>query len=352
MRKKSSFRKRLYQSMKFFFSLANLSHKMDEYFQVDTFVGSLGKLHFTQEGATEQEKRDFFISQLTDVELETHSYCNRTCSFCPNSQFNRLDKSQIMDEGIFKKIIDELSLLDFKGTLQLNRYNEPLALSLIFDRVAYARKQLIYANIGFHSNGDYVTKEKLKQLHESGLDFIAISRYIDFNAGRHEQIARARELCQEYIQNLGLEAEQVNDDGALIRYLVSMGKMKVFIFVGDAQNKWVDRGGILKEYANKTRVSPCSNPFRKIFIDYQGDVLPCCNLRADLDRHKPYILGNVGKSTLQEIFYSKAANKIRNNLVRFGEKNGVCKTCQFGVFSYNRQADNLINKTLKRFGLS
>lgn len=337
--------------MKFFFNLLNLSQRMEQYFQVEAFANSLGKLHFIQNEATEEEKRDFFINQLTDIEIETHSFCNRACSFCLNSQFNRFDKNQIMAESIFNKVIDELSLLGFKGTMQLNRYNEPLALDLIFDRVKYACKQLPYANIGFHSNGDFVTQEKLNKLEEAGLDFIAISRYVDFSENRQKQLTAAKAHCQEYIQKLGLEAKQIIEEGSLARYLVMIQKMKVFVFVGDAENRWVDRGGVLKDYANKARISPCYNPFRKIFIDWTADVLPCCNMRADLSSHKPYILGNVEKQTLRDIFYSEAANRIRKSLVRFGEKNGACKTCQFGVYVYSRQAEAYINNILKKFGL-
>lgn len=351
MRKKTSLNKKLYQSLKFFFNLLNLGKKMDQYFQVEAFAGSLGKLHFTQENASEEEKRDFFINQLSDVEIETHSFCNRACSFCPNSQFNRFDKNQIMAEGVFRKAIDELGSLGFRGTVQLNRYNEPLALDLIFDRVKYACKQLPFANIGFHSNGDFVTKEKLNKLEEAGLDFIAISRYVDYSEDRQKQLACASEQCAKYIQKLGLEAKQIVDEGSLVRYLAAINKMKIFIFVGDAQSRWVDRGGTLKDYADKPRISPCYNPFRKIFIDWNGDVLPCCNMRADLKLHKPYILGNVGEQRLQEIFYSEIANKIRKYLVRFGEKNGACKTCQFGVFAYSHKAEACINNKLKKIGL-
>lgn len=348
MRKKTSFHKKLYQTFKCFFSLLNLSEKMDQYFQVEAFANSLGRLHFIADGVPEEEKRSFFISQLSDVELETHSFCNRTCSFCPNSRFNRFDKSQIMNESIFRKVIDELSRLGFKGTIQLNRYNEPLALDIIFERVAYVCQQLPGANIGFHSNGDFVTKEKLDKLNESGLDFIAISRYIDFSEDRQKQIALAKAHCQEYIKKLGLKVDQVIEDGSLIKYLVMIGKLKAYIFVGDAQNRWVDRGGILKDYADKIRISPCYNPFRKIFIDWTGDVLPCCNMRADLVAHKPYILGNLEKHSLQDIFYSPAASKMRKYLSGFSEKGGACKTCQFGAYAYSRQADTCISNALKK----
>lgn len=348
MKKKSSLLKKLYQAFKFIFKLANQSQKMDYYFQVETFARSLGKLHFTQEGASEEKKRDFFKNQLSVVEIETHAFCNRACSFCPNSQVNRFDKSQIMPEHIFKKIIDELSLLGYRGIIQLHRYNEPLASELIFDRINYARKKIPYASIGFHSNGDYLTKEKLTLLEESGLDFIMVTLYINFDLDKKMQYEIAKKQCEDFIRKHDLEVKQVDSEGSLIRYLIPMKRMRVHVFVPDIEHQLVDRGGVIKSFSNGARISPCESPFRKLLIDWTGDVLPCCNLRGDIKLHQPYILGNLKEFTLQEIFYRDIINKLRTHLADFNEKQGACQTCQFATFVYSRQAEALINKTLKR----
>jgi sulfatase maturation enzyme AslB (radical SAM superfamily) len=50
---------------------------------------------------------DMFI----DFDIETITTCNRRCSYCPNSIFERsLPKNEkLMDKELFEKIIDELA---------------------------------------------------------------------------------------------------------------------------------------------------------------------------------------------------------------------------------------------------
>ena len=48
------------------------------------------------------------IKQIRLIEIELFSYCNRTCSFCPNSFIDRLSFNELLDIKIFKKIIKEL----------------------------------------------------------------------------------------------------------------------------------------------------------------------------------------------------------------------------------------------------
>lgn len=253
-----------------------------------------------------------------------------------------------MPEEVFRKIVNELSIFGYKNTVKLHRYNEPLALGLIFDRIRYLRKRLPQANIGFHSNGDYVTKENLRQLEETGLTFMKISLYIDFKGNREEQVMRARKHCEDYLAKRELEGHRIEDKGYLINYIVPMDKMHVSLYIADIALQWVDRGGTIGGYSNRTRVSPCEGPFNGMFIDWTGDVLPCCNLRGDIESHKPYILGNVKDLSLQKIFYSEVANKLRAKLIGFNKKDGVCSACQYGIFYNTLLTRALLNNKLKK----
>ncbi|MFH1442215.1 MAG: radical SAM/SPASM domain-containing protein [Candidatus Omnitrophota bacterium] len=350
--KKKTFAKVAYQSLKSIFKLTNQCDKFENYLLFEDFCQSVEKTHFNQEGLSREEKKAFFKKQLKNIEIETHAFCNRTCSFCPNSQINRLNKNQIMPVPVFNKIISELELIDYRNVLKLHRYNEPLALDIIFDRISYARRQLPHANIGIHSNGDYVTKEMLLRLEEDGLNFLQLSLYIDFNGAKEEQFYRAKEYCEDYLKKRNLKGQIISADGRLIRYIIPMQKMYVSMFVANADVQWVDRGGVVKKYSNQDRISPCEGPFNGMFIDWTGDVLPCCNLRGDIALHKEYILGNAAESTLQEIFYSKIANALRRELIEFKEKTNVCKTCQYGIFHLILMAKLILNKKLKEIGIS
>jgi radical SAM protein with 4Fe4S-binding SPASM domain len=84
-----------------------------------------------------------------------------------------------------------------------------------------------------------------------------------------------------------------------------------------------------------------------MFIDWTGDVMPCCNLRSDIDSHKSYILGNIKNSSLQNIFFSPLANKLRQHLVNFSEKRGPCRRCGYDVFYHSKKAEKLMNRVLE-----
>ena len=350
--KQVSFNKRTYQMFKLFYKLTGQHRKMDDHFLVERFVASLQRLHFMQQGASADERRDFFRKHLVEVEVETHGFCNRKCSFCPNAHYDRSDKSQIMPAEVFTRIIDQLKSIDYANTLKLHRYNEPLALDIIFDRIRHARRELPRAYLGFHSNGDYVTAQKLKELELAGLDFVIIGMYLDIVGSREAQMAEAKTRCREFLRRRDLEAEEIPLDGALARYRIRTQRLQASMFVPDVVNQWNDRGGTLKSYARHVRTSPCESPFGRLLIDWTGDVLPCCNLRGDVAAHKPYILGNAATVTLEDIYFSDVANGLRRKLSGFDIKDGACRTCQYASFPQDDAYKALVEKKIRKIDIN
>ena len=91
------------------------------------------------------------------MEIELFSYCNRTCTFCPNHYVDRLSDNKILPLSVFKKIIKELVSYDYNNYISLSRYCEPLAFRDILDsRIAYIRKHLPKVN-------DKITNIKLTE---------------------------------------------------------------------------------------------------------------------------------------------------------------------------------------------
>ena len=79
----------------------------------------------------DKQVRELFKKNITSIEIGTHNYCNRTCTFCPLSRddVNRKDKSktQFMDKLMFQKICEDLQKIDFDGRIDFSRYHEPLS---------------------------------------------------------------------------------------------------------------------------------------------------------------------------------------------------------------------------------
>jgi radical SAM protein with 4Fe4S-binding SPASM domain len=98
--------------------------------------------------------------------------------------------------------------------------------------------------------------------------------------------------------------------------------------------------GIEKKYI---RDFPCYEPNYFIGIDYTGDVVPCCNIRSDINNHKPYVLGNVKDNALGDILNSIFAIKFRRcvNNLNFPV---VCKSCSKESGRYTSENPSIMNR--------
>ena len=61
----------------------------------------------------------------------------------------------------------------------------------------------------------------------------------------------------------------------------------------------------------------------------------CCNIRHDIESHKPYILGNIKYNSLEDILNSENATKFREDVKNMNLPD-VCKTCTKGPGRYAR----------------
>ena len=77
--------------------------------------------HFLLEKNIPSEVRaDIFNKYMGCIIIETSSYCNRRCSYCPVSKIPR--KQSFMSEDLFEKIIYELRNIDYRQMIKLNLF--------------------------------------------------------------------------------------------------------------------------------------------------------------------------------------------------------------------------------------
>lgn len=122
----------------------------------------------------------FADHQPSVVEVETTTYCNRRCTYCPNSIFDRGARhAEVrMDEGLWRQIVDDLGAQCFVGQFSPHRYGEPLADDRLPDLLAYARQAMPLARIAVYSNGDFLTPHLLGRLDPS-IDQMVITQHGD-----------------------------------------------------------------------------------------------------------------------------------------------------------------------------
>jgi radical SAM protein with 4Fe4S-binding SPASM domain len=230
------------------------------------------------------------------VEIEINSHCNKACSYCPNSAFERVEKGFISDE-LFLTILTQLRELDFKGKISFSFYNEPLLNKHLDSYVKLTKKYLPFSFIEIYTNGSLLTKQKIEDLLLSGVDLFTITR--------HEDVIGTK--LEEILESLSkMEAEKI--------------KYRKYNEIN-----LTNRGGILNHLVNdkKTTFLPCKIPEKVVSITLLGNVLPCFE-----DFFQKNIMGNVQDQHIKEIWNSKKYLEFRNNL-KYGlrHKYETCANC-------------------------
>lgn len=271
-------------------------------------------------------KRDLHL-----IEIELFSYCNRTCWFCPNSFIDRRSSNIEMPHTVYSNIIDQLANIEYDGYITFSRYNEPTSQRELFiERIREARAKLPNVKLKTNSNGDYLTKDYIVELHDAGLNELYIQQY-DANKDKwdHERIHC---LMLKKLNNFGLPFNKIIDiPGGKIEYEIIHKDMIIHL---RARNFIIDgssRGDVIQLGGSYTRTQKCVQPFNNMYIDYNGSIMICCALRSDITTHGDGIMGNVNSGSLADIFYNEAYDPWRKHLLVDGPKSGVCKSCKDGV---------------------
>ena len=93
------------------------------------------------------------------------------------------------------------------------------------------------------------------------------------------------------------------------------------------------RGGSLTTGDIIDRKSPCTIPIRAVYVDYDGSMVPCCDIRSDFEKHKNFI---VYKLTPENSIFEGYANsrlvEWRRELTRFGDKKFPCNGCSYETY--------------------
>jgi len=73
-------------------------------------------------------------------------------------------------------------------------------------------------------------------------------------------------------------------------------------------------------------------PFNSVYIDYNGALMPCCNLRSDVETHKDSVIGNLNsQANLFLLYTSRFAASFRRSLLGTQRKGGACTNCNFAL---------------------
>jgi hypothetical protein len=270
-----------------------------------------------------------FARSVARVEIETHSYCNRRCEYCPNVVGDRLGENARMPEEMYLRMMRDLAEIDYARHIVLQAYNEPLADRTIVQRIAQARAACGKAIIGIHTNADYLDAQYLNDLVEAGLTYMHISIHV--KPGDAYSEAYALERMFEVCARIGLPAKLDSirrNEWVMAR--IPHRRIKIQMHAVNFLFKHGNtRGGLIDAIkVGAARTAPCHFVFSHFHVGYNGQIMPCCHLRSDRPEHAPYRIGHLGDfASIFQAYASPAATAWRRQLVGIRPKSKPCDTC-------------------------
>ena len=274
-----------------------------------------------------------FKKYVHDVELENHSYCNRTCWFCPNAFLDRRSTSIIMTDEVFNKILSNLAEINYSEQLEWSGYAEHFAEQSFLPRLAEARKALPNARLTVFSNGDYLDKDMMDYVLSLGAKVHVDIYPPEGDEFNEEKIASAIGKFQKRTQYKVLQKD--HDQQGWGDYVIAnaageiVSSMKIGKYTKD---NIYTRGGAMDipKRATYERTAVCTKPVYHMNVNYDGKGMLCCHTRTDFEGHKDAVIANLSEPGEDMFsFFAKLA-PARRALLGPGKKCGVCTTCDDG----------------------
>ena len=172
-----------------------------------------------------------------------------------------------------------------------------------------------------------MTREYLDNLYETGLSSMNIQTYL-----KEDELFDLNNIkirVEKMANKLKLNYNVIINKPDFYKVKFNYKDMELYMQGRDFKVNGNNRGNSLNIVHNIKRKKPCYVTFSNIYIDYTGDVMPCCNLRSDIEEHKKFILGNCNNENILNIFNSKKARELRKILDNDNIGISPCSECNF-----------------------
>lgn len=273
------------------------------------------------------------------VLIDNTNACNLRCSMCDHTNMKQYRKVQIMEMGLYKKIIDEIALENPDARVWQIFFGDPFLCKDMAERIKYAKDKGL-TDVVLNTNGQLMTRERALPLIEAGLDAIYVG--IDAaNAETYEQI-RVGGKFETAVANVLAYRD-------LLREFGRAGQKLYVQFVVSGINE--DQVETFKEFWNKEGVAvkirpkvswgglieatnlqsnetlerrPCYWLMRTINICADGRVALC-----SVDVHCRVPCGNVQEQSIKKLWQQGLLKDYRRMHLegRFGELPEMCRNC-------------------------
>jgi radical SAM protein with 4Fe4S-binding SPASM domain len=233
------------------------------------------------------------------IEISPIDRCNRSCIFCPKSDDAIApNQNHKMPSILYKKMAQELKEIEFKGTIMIAGYGEPL---LNKDVIEICQIFSEFCNVEITTNGDPLDEKYIKDLYEAGTNKIIISMY----DGEHQI-----DTFNEMFRKAGIDCE---------KYIL---RDRWYTKDYNYGVKLTNRAGVLNSSKIIEKNKQCFYPFYSMMVDWNGDVFLCTQ-----DWNRRIKTGNLMLNTILEVWDSNILKKYRKHLFDSKRDLPPCNTC-------------------------
>ena len=252
------------------------------------------------------------------VELNVNELCNRTCVFCPRVDPKTYPNLNLhMGLELVELISVQLESVGFNGIVNVSGTGEATLTKYLSDIVKKFGDRNIHIEIV--TNGDFLKPKLISDLYSSGLKQLVVSMY-----DGPEQIEHFNNLFDECgidkdLYTLRDRWYDEDEDYGLI---------------------YTNRAGSMGEKLLSPHERPCYYPHYAAYIDWNGDVLLCCQ---DM-YNRTEIFGNVLEKKLVDIWVDKKLNDFRKKLVKGERTISPCNNCTANGMVFGENHSKLWSK--------
>lgn len=235
--------------------------------------------------------RDFAIAATESVVIGLSNFCNLAPFHkkCPlHLQWSSplcVVEPVVLSTQVVMHVLNTLAEWDYTKDIGFSIYNEPLLDPRLCHFVYTAKTTVPRAQVSIWTNGIFLTRGLVEELHELGVSQFVISPYQD-----HGELTRRFQDLPYVTFTSG-----VLDD-------------RLALYAQDAQKNG----------------RPCGAPFRQIVVNCHGDVCLCC-----MDWKWTRTFGNLYVETLSQVLRKPEMWEVRDRLALGRRDEDPCQRCRY-----------------------
>jgi radical SAM protein with 4Fe4S-binding SPASM domain len=293
------------------------------------------------------------------LSIEPTTSCNLRCPECPSGLRSFSRPTGMLEENLYKKIIDEIS--SHTSYLIFYFQGEPYLHPKFLEMVRYAQSKKIYTATS--TNAHYLKDENARSTVESGLSRLIVSMdgvtqevYEQYRVGgKLDKVLSGIENVLKWKKELksktphvilqflvtGFNEHQIADVKRLGKRLgvdeVRLKTAQVYDYKNGSdvipKDEKYSRYRIKADGTyelNAEAGNHCWRMWQGCVITWDGRVVPCC-----FDKDATHVLGNMQEQSFEKIWKGKSYQNFRASLMKSRNEIDICTNCSEGLNVWN-----------------